>query len=210
MRLSNKVVLASLNRHKLFEFRSLLSGFAEIELIPFSELARNADSLHHVEQFNTYLENAAAKARTANQATHYPALADDSGLEVDALNGKPGVRSHRYAPPKAKVTQDQANMDLLLSEMKSAQSRSARFVCSVALNIEGVLLSGTGVLEGTIITTPRGTHGFGYDPVFVPQGSDKTLAEIPEAEKNRISHRKKAIDDLMKKVQAHGIVFAKP
>lgn len=210
MRLSNRILLATLNRSKFEEFSNLISVYPDIELVKADELLRNPEGLGVVERYNTYLENAVAKARLANQGCHYPCLADDSGLEVEALDGKPGVRSHRFAPSKAGVSQDQANLELLLREMKSAQNRSAKFVCTLALVIEGILIHATGVLEGTIADSPRGTHGFGYDPIFVPRGSSKTFAEMTDAEKNGISHRARALQELMNQVKAHGIVFAKP
>jgi XTP/dITP diphosphohydrolase len=210
MRLSNKILLATLNRDKFDEFKSILSISPEIELVPAEQLIRNPDGLRLVENHQTYLENAIAKARLANMASHYPSLGDDSGLEVDALGGKPGVRSHRYAPPKARMSQDQANVELLLSELKSAKNRSAKFVCTLALVIEGVLLHSTGTLEGTLCESPRGTQGFGYDPIFIPKGHTKTLAEMSLTEKNAISHRTHALNQLMTQVKAHGIVFAKP
>lgn len=210
MRLSNKIVLASTNREKFEEFTSILKGYPEIELLPAEPLIRNAERLSLVETHSTYLENALAKARLGNQASHYPSLADDSGLEVEALGGRPGVRSHRYAPLKANVSQDQANLDLLMQELKTTHIRSARFVCSLALVIEGILLHATGVLEGTLIESPRGSHGFGYDPLFIPKGETRTLAEMTLTEKNTISHRAKAVHALMVQIKGHGIVFAKP
>lgn len=210
MRLSNKIVLASLNREKFDEFKSLLKAYPEIELIPAEQVMRNAEKLQFAETFETYLENATAKARLTNQACHYSSLADDSGLEVAALEGKPGVKSHRYAPPKAKLTQDQANLEFLLQELKGSSNRAARFVCTLVLVIEGIQLTSTGILEGTLIDSPRGTNGFGYDPLFIPKGETRTLAEMTHEDKNRISHRAKAVHSLMHQVREHGIVFAKP
>lgn len=210
MRLSNRVLLATLNRDKFEEFQELLSAYPEVELVRAEDLIRNPTGLQFAERHDTYLENAVAKARLANHASHYPSLADDSGLEVDALKGRPGVRSHRYATPKPRMSQDQANVELLLTEMKNSETRTARFVCTLALVIEGVLLHSTGILEGTIATAPRGAQGFGYDPVFIPKGSSKSLAEMTSVEKNAISHRAKALHDLMAQVKAHGLVFAKP
>ncbi len=210
MRLSNTVLLATTNRNKFEEFCSLLKAYPEIELVPAEALVRNSEQLQFVERHDTYLENAIAKARLANQACHYPSLADDSGLEVKALAGKPGVRSHRYASPKPRMSQDEANVNFLLSEMKASDSREAQFVCTLALVIEGILLHATGTLEGMIATSPRGIHGFGYDSVFIPNGSTQTLAEMNDIEKNAISHRLKALQELMVLVKSHGIVFAKP
>ncbi len=209
MRLSNHIVLASLNRDKFEEFRTLFSAYPDIELVPAATIIRNPEGLQFAERHDTYLDNAVAKARLANLASHYPALADDSGIEVEALDGKPGVRSHRYATPRAGVSQDQANIDQLLADIGSGR-RGAKFVCTLALVIEGIMIQATGTLEGTIIDQPRGTAGFGYDPVFVPRGSSRTFAEMTDSEKNMISHRAKALHELMAKVKAHGIVFAKP
>lgn len=210
MRLTNRILLATLNRDKFDEFRTLFSGYPDIELVRPEGIVRNAEKLPFVERHNTYVENAVAKARLANDGSHYPSLADDSGLEVEGLGWKPGVRSHRYAAPRAGVSQDQANNDLLLSELGSGKSRSARFVCTLALVVEGLMLHATGVLEGTIADAPRGANGFGYDPLFIPKGSSRTFAEMTDSEKNMISHRAKALNELMAKVKSHGIVFVKP
>lgn len=210
MRLSHKIVLATTNRQKFEEFVHLFEAYPDVELVRADEVLRNAPKLAMVETHSTYLDNAVAKARLANHGAHYPALADDSGLEVMGLEGKPGVRSHRYAPPRAGLSQDEANVELLLKELHGRTQRQARFVSTLALCIEGLLIHGTGVLEGTILEKPRGTHGFGYDPIFQPQGSTQSLAEMTTTEKNSISHRAKALHELMSQVKAHGIVFAKP
>ena len=210
MRLSNKIVLATLNRDKFDEFHSLFTAYPEVELVEVESIIRNPSGLRTVEKYDSYLENAMAKARICNQASHYPCLADDSGLEVLALEGKLGVHSHRYAPPRAGVHQDQANNELLLQEMKSKTDRSAKFVATLVLLIEGIMISATGVLEGTLLEHPRGSNGFGYDPLFLPKDSQKTLAEMTSSEKNRISHRAKALNELMTQIKANGIVFAKP
>ena len=210
MRLSNQLVLASQNRHKLEEFQVLFKGYPEITVVPVEAFIRNANGLGRVEKHDHYLENAIAKARLINQGCHYPALADDSGLEVRALEGKPGVRSHRYAPLNPKKSQDQANLDLLLEEMKGKEDRAAHFVCTLALVVEGILIHATGTLEGTIAEAPRGKQGFGYDPIFIPAGKSQTLAEMTATEKNDLSHRARAVHALMAQVKSHGIVFAKP
>jgi XTP/dITP diphosphohydrolase len=214
MRIANKIVIASTNRNKFEEMQSLLSVYPEIELLPAEGIIRNASKLGFAETYDTYLENAVAKARLANTGSHYPCLADDSGLEVEALDGKPGVRSHRYAPPKASMSQDEANRELLLASLDSlkdgSKSRKARFVTTLAIVIEGIMIHSEGTLEGMIATQERGEHGFGYDSIFVPSGSTKTLAEMTPAEKNALSHRAKALKELMAQIHSHGIVFAKP
>ena len=210
MRISPKLVLATLNRHKFEEFQDILKVYPEIQLTPVRRMIRNPEKLEKAEQFSSYIENATAKARIANLGCHYPALADDSGLEVEALCGRPGVHTYRYAPPQPKLSQDEANIQRLLKELKTAPQRRARFVCTLALVVEGVLIQATGTLEGTIAEAPRGQDGFGYDPVFIPQGQDKTLAEMSAEEKNRISHRAIAVHDLMKNIKSLGLVLAKP
>lgn len=210
MRLVNRIVLATTNRNKLEEFQSLFASYPPIELIPADQIMRNADKLGFAERYSTYVENASAKARLANTGCHYPALADDSGLEVFSLDGKPGVRSHRYATPMPGMTQDQANIELLLRELGRERPRDARFLCTLVLCLEGLTLQGTGSIDGTISADPRGATGFGYDPVFIPQGSSKTFAEMTSQEKNAISHRAKAVQALMEQVKSHSIVFAKP
>src|ERR1700758_2201566 len=117
MRLSNKILLATNNRDKFEEFKSLVAAYPEIDLALAGDVLRNTDKLRFVETHDTYLENAVAKARFVNLGAHYPALGDDSGIEVLALEGKLGVRSQRYAPAKAGMTQDQANNELLLKEL---------------------------------------------------------------------------------------------
>jgi XTP/dITP diphosphohydrolase len=209
MRLVKQVLLATENRGKYDEFKTLFNQYPEVDLQMANKILRNTEGLQFVERYDTYLENALAKARFVNQGAHYPSLADDSGLEVEALGGKPGVRSHRYASPKAGLTQDEANTQLMLKEL-AGKSRTAKFTCTLAFLVEGILMHATGTLEGTIAEAPRGTHGFGYDPIFIPKGSSKTLAEMTQAEKNAISHRAVALRLLMDQVRQNGIVIAKP
>ena len=215
MRLSNTIVLASMNPDKYREFKALLTGYPDIELLPAEGIIRNPDKIEFAEHYSTYTENAAAKARLANQASHYPCLADDSGLEIDALEGKPGVRSRRYAKlagVPSRINQDRANIDLVLSELKKKTDapRTARFVTTLALVLEGISVTATGILDGTIADSARGEMGFGYDPIFIPKGFNKTLGEMTQAEKNSISHRARAIHEIIAQVRARGIVLAKP
>ncbi len=212
MRKTNRVVLASTNRHKLEEFLVLFKKYPEIEIVPADEYIKNPEKLSLVETSDHYYDNAIAKARACNQGCHYPSLADDSGLEVDALQGKPGVRSHRYAITKNGQTQDQANNLKLLEELKNVPEgkRTARFICHLAMIIEGVLVHTVGTLEGRIAQNLNGQQGFGYDPLFIPNGYEKTLAELGADLKNKLSHRAKAVDALMEDIKRQDIVLAKP
>lgn len=209
MRLVNTLVLASTNLEKFDEFRALLTAYSELEILPADSILQNSVKISLAEKYSSYLENAIAKARITHHATHYPVLADDSGLEVEALDWQPGPLSHRFAAPVAGKTQDQANIDFLLKKLQGKLPANARFVCTLALMVEGILIHTTGILEGTIIPTAKGKMGFGYDPVFVPQGANKTLAEMTGPEKNAISHRAKALRQMMDLVKTQGIVLAK-
>lgn len=213
MRVASKIVLASTNLHKLQELRQLIEIESELELVGPQAFIRNSDKIGLVETHSDYLGNAIAKARLVNQGCHYPSLGDDSGLEVLALEGKPGVYSARFAKLSgypSQQDQDRANIELLLSKLVGASNRRARFVCTLALVIEGLCVTAEGVLEGRITENARGGAGFGYDPIFIPEGMNKTLAELTMEEKNRISHRALAVQNLFKKLRAHGIDFARP
>jgi len=217
MRATNTIILASGNNDKLREMREIMSAYPDLEIKPAGEFLSNPDKIGAVENFDTYAGNAAAKARFVNRAAHYPALADDTGLEVEALGGRPGARSHRFAGlPQdsipSRAAQDRANLEKLLTELKNLPHarRSAKFVCELALVLEGLRLTARGELHGTIAEAPRGTNGFGYDSLFIPRGSQRTLAEMTNAEKNAISHRAKAAHELMAAIKAKGIVLVKP
>lgn len=214
MRNSNEIVFASMNFGKFREMKALLSTHApQLTLLSPEGLLRNADKIGLVETGSTYLENSANKARLVNHGCHYPALADDSGIEIDALGGKPGLYSARYAKLDgipSKIAQDRANIEKVLTEMKGKTDRSARCVCQLVLVIEGVLIEARGEMEVTIAESPRGEMGFGYDPILIPKGETRTLGEMSETEKNRSSHRAKALELLLAKCKAHGIQFAKP
>ena len=141
---------------------------------------------------STYLENAVAKARAIGELTGLPALADDSGIEVDALDGQPGVHSAVYAGNRAT---DEENLRLLVEQIGSvpAEARAARYRCiAVCAWPDGATLWTEGTCEGSLILEPRGSEGFGYDPIFVPEGEDRTMAELSAFEKDAISHRGRA------------------
>ena len=183
-----KIVLATANTHKVIEFQRILNELvSDLELVPASDFL---DVPEVAETGATFAENALIKARAINDFTKLPALADDSGLVVDALNGAPGIFSARYAGLTAT---DAENVEKLLIEIKdiSPDLLFARFECAIALvdsqqNLELVV---EGQMPGQVIKEVRGENGFGYDPVFVPQGLAKTSAELSDQEKDQISHR---------------------
>jgi XTP/dITP diphosphohydrolase len=184
------LLLGTRNVGKIREITSILEGSGW----SFSSLREIENVGTAEENGETFTDNAIAKARFYATAAGVWALADDSGLEVDALGGAPGVYSARYAGENASDADRRA---LLLSELAqvSDPERRARFVSVVAIaNADGTVLNvSEGICEGTITFAPRGEGGFGYDPLFVPDGYDQTFAELPESVKNRISHRARAL-----------------
>ncbi len=184
------LVLATGNAGKVDELRALLGDLA-LTLIPASELD---DPPTVTEDADTLDGNARKKARAFHEHTGYAALADDTGLEVTALDGGPGVHTARFAGPDA-TPED--NKQKLLTVMEGVDNRRARFRTVVALiDAEGTARTFEGRCQGTITTAPRGDGGFGYDPLFLPDGHNQTFAEMPAKAKNRISHRRKALDAL--------------
>ena len=179
-----RFVLATGNRKKLVELERILEGL-DVELVPMTDLGLESP----VEDGDTFEANALIKARAACGSTGMPALADDSGLEVDALDGAPGVHSSRYAGIE---TDDLANNRKLLEELAAipAHERTARFVCVAALVApDGREWTERGVMEGRIADEPRGDRGFGYDPHFVAADETRTNAELSPEEKDARSHR---------------------
>ena len=192
-----KIVLASANPGKIAEIKAILD-LPRIEWLTYNEWpewpAVTEDGL-------TFLDNAVAKARTLADFFDLPALADDSGLEVEALGGRPGVGSARFAGAQAA---DADNVDKLLRELAAADTRNrkARFVAVVVLAWpDGRVIAATGVCTGEITAAPRGDRGFGYDPVFVPEGRSQTMAELTPAEKNSLSHRGRALRELRRRLE---------
>ena len=195
-----QVVLASANRGKQREFAALFEGFG-LELL----LQDSLGIAGAAETGSTFEANALLKARHAAGRSRLPALADDSGLEVDALHGRPGVYSARYAGESAG---DADNNAKLLGELAGvpAAERTARYRCVLVLvrhESDPVPLLATGVWEGTIAFEPAGNQGFGYDPLFIPEGFSQRAAELPMDLKNRLSHRAKAAAGLIRLMQAH-------
>ena len=183
-----KFVLATNNIKKVAEIRDIFVGSA-LELISLDEFETQPEM---EETKETFLENAYQKASVIMGYFNMPAIADDSGLEVDALNGEPGVYSKRFA---GKNASDRENNEKLIRELSgvSKENRSARFkTVAVCVFVDGRRVAAVGELEGMIILDERGRNGFGYDPFFVPDGQDLTFAQMPLEMKNSISHRGKA------------------
>lgn len=178
-----KIVLATRNPGKIYEIKSILAGLPVV-LISAAELERTLD----VEEDAETLEgNAAKKALALHEYTGLPSLADDTGLEVRALGGRPGVHSARYAGERA---DDAANRALLLEQLDGAELREARFRTVMAfVGADGAMHYFEGICPGAIIHEERGSGGFGYDAIFVPEDGDRTFAELPLEEKNAVSHR---------------------
>ena len=177
------IVAATANLHKVDEYRKLLEG----QNVELKSLLDYPGFPGVEENGKSFIENAGIKALAACRYCDVPAFADDSGLEVEALDGRPGIYSARYAPT------DKERIARLLDEMKGQTNRRARFVCAIAIAINGeVIESFEGEIKGTIVEAPRGESGFGYDPVFQPEGYDRTFGEMAPELKNRISHRANA------------------
>ena len=194
-----KIVLATRNRGKLTEITRLLDQM-EVELVTIDEVAPDAELL---EDEDTFEANSLAKARQAAAATGLPAIADDSGLEVDALGGAPGVHSARYA---GLPSHDARNNAKLLEALRDTpvDKRGARFRCAASFvdRARGIEIVTHGVCEGQILRAPRGTGGFGYDPLFLVPALGKTMAEVETAEKNQLSHRAAAFRALAAALRA--------
>ncbi|WP_307812539.1 RdgB/HAM1 family non-canonical purine NTP pyrophosphatase [Phycicoccus sp. CSK15P-2] len=193
----SRLVLATRNEHKVHELRQILAGLVDdlgLEIVGAADV-EGAPDVPETEV--TFLGNARLKAVALAEATGLPSVADDSGLAVDVLGGSPGVFSARWSgshagagAPRAEV--DRANLSLLLEQVADVpdEHRSAAFVCAAVVAMPDGRVEGVeGRVEGVVIRQPRGTNGFGYDPVFVPTGDTRTLAEYTDEEKNAVSHR---------------------
>lgn len=195
--MQKKLVFATNNRHKLDEIRAILGGRRQI--ISLEEAGCHADI---PETADTLEENALQKAKWVYEHLGCDCFADDTGLEVEALGGEPGVKSARYAQDNGfgESHDSSANSALLLKKMEGIENRKARFRTAIALIINGRETIVEGIVRGTIATAPRGTDGFGYDPLFIPENSGKTFAEMTPDEKNAISHRRQATEALLRKL----------
>jgi XTP/dITP diphosphohydrolase len=202
MTFPERIAIATRNAHKLRELGRICADW------PVGWLTVDASSpaaFPEVDETGaTYLDNALLKARATAAALELPALADDSGIEVDALGGAPGPRSARYAGDDAT---DERNLRELIRALRGvpAGGRTARYRCVAALAMpDGSELHAEGICEGTLVSSPRGDRGFGYDPIFVPAGWDDTMAELTDAQKDRISHRGRAFRALRDLVETAG------
>ncbi|MCR5497569.1 MAG: non-canonical purine NTP diphosphatase [Paludibacteraceae bacterium] len=185
-----QLVFATNNSHKVDEVKNKLGGMFEIKTL--SEIGCTEDI---PETSDTLRGNAGQKSHYLFDRFHCDCFADDTGLEVEALDGAPGVYSARYAGP---AKDSEANIDKLLSELKGKENRRARFRTVISLILEGEEYLFEGIVNGTILTERHGSHGFGYDPVFQPDGYNCSFAELSMEEKNKISHRGKATEQLIR------------
>jgi XTP/dITP diphosphohydrolase len=184
-----KIVFATNNQHKLEEIRKITQG--SLEILSLTDIGCNEE----IDETGTTLnENALIKATYVKERYGFDCFADDTGLEVDALEGAPGVYSARYA---GEACRPEDNMEKLLAEMKETENRRAQFRTVIALRCNGENHLFEGVIRGSIIREKKGNEGFGYDPIFMPEGYDKTFAELGTEVKNQISHRAVATGKLM-------------
>ena len=184
----NTIIFATNNDHKVTEVRAILKE--KFRILSLKEAGIDIDI---PEPHNTLEENACEKARVIHELTDKSCFGEDTGLEVEVLNGEPGVKSARYAGEERSF---EKNIDKLLGKLENKENRKAQFRTVVCLIENGKQKIFEGICKGTIIAQRRGDSGFGYDPVFIPDGSSKTFAEMSLEEKNRFSHRKKAIQKL--------------
>ena len=195
--MTRRLLLATRNPKKLAELRRILAAevsSSDVEIIGLDDVPRYPEA---PETGSTFAENALLKARQAARCTGLPAVADDSGLVVDALNGMPGVLSARWA---GRFHDDATNLRLVLDQLADVPDdrRGAAFVCAAALRTpDGTEHVVEGRLDGVLLRSPRGTGGFGYDPIFRPHGDSRTTAEMSAAEKDAISHRGRAFRALV-------------
>jgi XTP/dITP diphosphohydrolase len=189
-----KLVFATNNKHKLKEVQTMLTNFEIVSLAEincFEDIPETSDTLEG---------NAILKANFITEKYGLDCFADDTGLEVEALNNEPGVYSARYA---GEDNNSEANMNKLLNNLKNNPNRKAQFKTAIALNIQGKQFIFEGVCKGTILTEKRGESGFGYDPIFMPDGFNRSFAEMNMTEKSSISHRGKAIEKLVTYLNEH-------
>ena len=189
-----KLIIASNNAHKIYEIKKILAGRFD-EILSLREAGVSHET---VEDGKTFMENALKKATEIAEITGCAALADDSGICAHALDGAPGIYSARFAGNCTEHSADEANNALLLERLADRADRTAHYTCAMALVYpDGREVLAEGYMYGEIISSPRGCGGFGYDPLFVPDGESRTVAEMTDDEKNHISHRANALKLLL-------------
>ena len=192
-----KIVLATSNAHKVEEVRDIMSDF-DCEIISTKDAGCSMEGV--IENGKTFMDNAIIKAKFVCEKTGLPAMADDSGLEVDFLNGEPGVYSARYMGEDTSYDLKNKNIIERVKDAKGSE-RSARFVCAIAVVFpSGEILTSFGTIEGEVAYEQKGKNGFGYDPIMYVKELGKTTAELSSEEKNAISHRGKALKQMKEKL----------
>ena len=193
-----ELIIASQNQNKLVEFKKILGD--KINLFSLSEIGLNQEI---PENEKTIKKNAIFKAKFVNTQTGKNVFADDTGLEIDSLNGEPGVYSARYSGVERN---SEKNIELVLTKLKNKSNRNSRFKTIISLIIDGKSVNFEGVVEGKITEEKRGSNGFGYDPIFQPNGYASTFGEMSLNEKNKISHRSIAINKLVQYLKENNLL----
>lgn len=191
-----QLIFATNNQHKVDEIKAVIGNFFQV--ITLKEAGINIDI---EEPYDTLQENASIKSKSIHQLTKQNCFSEDTGLEVEALNGEPGVKSARYAGEPVSF---EANVTKLLNNLQGIENRNARFRTVISLILDNVEYFFEGICEGKIINTTKGFGGFGYDSIFIPNGSSKTFAEMDLQEKNLFSHRKKATELFLQFLSQNG------
>ena len=192
-----KLIIASNNSHKIYEIKKILSNKFD-EILSLREAGVEHET---IEDGTTFMENSLKKAREISEITGCAALADDSGICAHALDGAPGIYSARFAGEYKGQESDDANNALLLEKLSGKADKTAHYTCAMALVYpDGREVTAEGFMYGSITENRRGEHGFGYDPIFVPNGETRTVAEMSDEEKNANSHRGSALAELLKKL----------
>ena len=193
-----ELIIASQNQNKLVEFKKILGG--KINLFSLSDIGLNQEI---PENEKTIKKNAMFKAKFVNTQTGKNVFADDTGLEIDSLNGEPGVYSARYSGVERNSDK---NIELVLTKLKNKSNRNSRFKTIISLILDGKSVNFEGVVEGKITEEKRGSNGFGYDPIFQPDGYASTFGEMSLKEKNKISHRSIAINKMVQYLKENNLL----
>ena len=189
----------TINKHKIKEIKAILGDHFD-EILSMREAGIEHET---VEDGTTFMENARKKAREMAKISGYPSLADDSGICAHALGGAPGIYSARFAGENGGHGDDEANNDLLLERLENEADRTAHYTCAMAIAYpDGKEVLSEGYMYGSITKERHGNGGFGYDPIFMPEGYSVTVGEISDEEKNKISHRSRALADLLRKLES--------